>query len=560
MYVYEKMDEKLVIGNELISMTLNNVSVSEKGFSDNQGLSEKFMTVRCVSDGVENEYNIWEDISVIEMPMHNGVFELPIKGNNYTLRTVKFAAVTDYHDTLTSESVYFMFRGAIPKRTGNIFYLDDPLMRESFVFISTAPDCVSASFEVSDGKVKINACGYGIVYGKCKTKETEELCRAWYRHKCKPTKLYTMANTWGDYNGYSRVADDFIKKEIDAASQIGIDALQIDDGWQKGCTDDPTIRDEKNRRTFKGDFWELKKERFKNGMEEMRDYAKENGVELGLWFAPDSQNCYERLERDISVLKAAYDNWKMRYFKFDMLYVENMEMYKAFEKMLSKVYSFGNDVFVQLDVTNGIRCGYLAIAQYGRIFVENRYTKLRTSYPHRVLRNLWNICKYVPACKFQFELINPTLNADQYDSDDVFAPINYDMDYLFAVTMMSNPLVWMEVQFLPNEQREQLKRVLPVWKEIREELAKSDVEPIGQRPDGCQVTGFAAHTADSKKTYLLLFREVTDETTFTYSAEKTIKCVKLLASNGNVMYNAEGSSINVHFDKMRSYALVELEF
>ena len=216
-------------------------------------------------------------------------------------------------------------------------------------------------------------------------------------------------------------------------------------------------------------------------------------------------------------------------------------------------------MFVQLDVTNGIRCGYLGVTQFGRIFAENRYTKLKTYYPHRTLHNLWDICKYIPSFKFQFELVNPTLNAEVY-GDDVLAPANYDMDYLFAVTMMSNPLFWMEVQFLPEKQRFELDRVMPVWKEIRNELANSDVVPIGERPDGVAFTGFVAYAPDGKRAYLLGFREVNEYNNYTFGVDKYIKNAKVLASNCNIVYNTEGSKINVTFAKKRSYALIELEF
>jgi alpha-galactosidase len=550
---------KLTVGNSMFTLTQEQVESVEKNVCDNMGLSQVFLQVKATIDGVEREYNVWEDLSAIEMPMYEGVFEYPIKGNNYTLRIVKLSAVTDYHDDFVSESNYCMFRGKIAKQSGNIFFLDNPLENESIVFISTAPDYVKATLTVEEGIAKVDTSGHGFVVGKCKTEDSEALVRAWYRRKCKPTELYTMANTWGDYNAYRRVADDFIKEEISAASKLGLDTLQIDDGWQMGNTDDPTIRDEKNRRTFLDGFWNLKVEKFRNGMEEMRDYAAEKKINLGLWFAPDSQHCYTRMERDISVLENAYKHWGMRYFKFDMLYVENMDMYKKFEEMLHKVYSFGDDVFVQLDVTNGIRCGYLGVTQFGRIFAENRYTKLKTYYPHRTLHNLWDICKYIPSFKFQFELVNPTLNAEVY-GDDVLAPANYDMDYLFAVTMMSNPLFWMEVQFLPEKQRFELDRVMPVWKEIRNELANSDVVPIGERPDGVAFTGFVAYTPDGKKAYLLGFREVNEDNNYTFGVDKYIKNAKVLASNCNIVYNTEGSKVNVTFAKKRSYALIELEF
>ena len=558
-YICELNNSKLTVGNGLFCLTESGVDSYTSEKCDNSGLSAEFLKVKATFGDTSRTYSIWEGVPAVEIGGCNGIFTYPLKGNNYTLRAIKLYAVTDYHDDFTDETVHCMFRGKLSKKYGNIFFLDDPLTKESAVFISTAPDYAKVSLESDEGTVRIDTCGYSIVVGKCKTTDSEALCRLWYRHKCKPTELYTMANTWGDYNAWRCVADDFIKAEIDASSAIGLDTLQIDDGWQTGNTDDPTIRDEKNRRIFLNDFWELKKEKFKNGMEEMRDYAADKNVKLGLWFAPDSQHCYTRLERDIAVLKKAYDEWNMRYFKFDMLYVENMEMYKAFEEMLRRVYSFGNDVFVQLDVTNGIRNGYLGVTQYGRIFAENRYLKLRTYYPHRTLHNLWNISKYIPAFKFQFELVNPTLFPESYDADDELAPAKHDMDYLFAIAMMSNPLFWMEVQFLPEKQINELNRVFPVWKSIRNELANADVVPVGDCPDGSAFTGFVAKVSD-EKVYLLAFREVNEDDFFVFNIGKSVKFANTLASNGNIRYNIVGDKIEVKFDKMRSYALIELRF
>ena len=557
--VIDKTENGLVLGNGLFSLSLENAWLKSRSIEDNQGLSELFCRVIAEVDGVEREYDIWDDLSAIEMPMYEGEFKYAASGNNYTLRTVRLAAVTDYHDNFVDESVRYMFRGSLPKTQGNVFFVDDPITKETIVFISTAPDCAKATLMLENGVITFDGCGYGFVVGECKTEDSERLLRAWYRRKCKPTELYTMANTWGDYNAYHRVADDFIKGEITAASELGLDTLQIDDGWQSGNTDDKAIRDERNRRVFKDGFWDLKPEKFRNGMEEMRDHAEKKGVHLGLWFAPDSQYCYTRMERDISVLENAYKNWGMKYFKFDMLYVDDMDMYKKFETLLNRVYSFGDDVFVQLDVTNGIRCGYLGVTQYGRIFAENRYTKLRTYYPHRTLQNLWNISKYIPTYKFQFELVNPTLNAEIYGNNDLLAPHNFEMDYLFATTMMSNPLFWMEVQFLPEKQRLELNRVMPVWKAIREELANCDVVPVGERPDGAAFTGFTAYSPDGKKAYFLCFREVNDENTYTFKTEKYIKSAKLLASNCNIVYNTEGDKVKVTFANKRSYALIELQ-
>ena len=558
-YVFDVKEGRMTLGSGSFTLTVDGVESAEKAFSDNGGLSVPFMKIKASVNGENREYNLWDGLSAVEMPMYKGVFTYPVSGNNYTLRTVRLYAVTDYHDDFTSESLSHMFRGKIAKQQGNIFFLDEPTGGRTLVFISTAPDYARVTLEVSEGVASVDTCGHGLVVGECASTGAEALVRAWYRRKCKPTELYTMANTWGDYNAFYRVADDFIKGEIDGASRLGLDTLQIDDGWQKGNTSDPTMKNERNRRVFKGDFWELKREKFRNGMEEMRDYAAEKGIKLGLWFAPDSDGCYERMDRDVEVLGNAYKSWDMRYFKLDMLYVDNMDMYESFSEMLRRIYSFGDDVFVQLDVTNGVRCGYLGVTQYGRIFAENRYTKLRTYYPHRTLHNLWNICKYIPAFKFQFELVNPTLNADVYGEDDVFAPTHCDMDYLFAITMMSNPLFWMEVQFLPEEQVAQLERIMPVWKSIRGELACCDVVPVGERPDGVAFTGFFAYSPEGGKAYLLAFREVNEDDSYTFTSCAEVKNARLLASNSNTELKVSGKNIDVSFGKKRAYAFIELE-
>ena len=43
-----------------------------------------------------------------------------------------------------------------------------------------------------------------------------------------------LSNTWGDGNRDSRINEEFLLKEIEAAADIGVEVVQIDDGWQKG--------------------------------------------------------------------------------------------------------------------------------------------------------------------------------------------------------------------------------------------------------------------------------------------------------------------------------------
>jgi len=196
------------------------------------------------------------------------------------------------------------------------------------------------------------------------------------------------------------------------------------------------------------------------------------------------------------------------------------------------------------------------LVPFGTIFVENRYTAWSNYYPHRTLRNLWSLSRFIPASKFQFELVNPTLFTDKYSKDDPLRPELYDIDYLFVSVMLSNPLFWMETQFLPEECRERLKRIIPLWKEHRVNLTVADVYPIGEEPTGLSMTGFVADAGDEK--HILLFREATERDSFTFDVGFDASGAELLASNGSVSFTAKNNTVTVTFDKMRSYAWLKI--
>jgi hypothetical protein len=174
-----------------------------------------------------------------------------------------------------------------------------------------------------------------------------------------------------------------------------------------------------------------------------------------------------------------------------------------------------------------------------------------------VLRNLWTISKYQPSNRFQFELINPDLNKESYREGDPFAPANYDMDYLFASVMLSNPLFWMEMQFLSDERRAQLIPLMNVWKAHRHALAKADVMPIGEIPSGRSNTGFYV-SRDGKPEYLLLFREATDRDTATFTLPVESANAEVLYSNTDVSVKIEGGVATAEFSKPRAYAFIKL--
>ena len=112
-----------------------------------------------------------------------------------------------------------------------------------------------------------------------------------------------LTNTWGDRSQDSRINQAFIEREIEAAARLGADVVQIDDGWERGVTIN-SAQSEQNGGVWEGfwntdpDFWQPHSERFPNGLEPLAEKARTSGLEIGLWFAPNSWADFANWEKD----------------------------------------------------------------------------------------------------------------------------------------------------------------------------------------------------------------------------------------------------------------------
>ncbi|MBQ8696689.1 MAG: alpha-galactosidase [Clostridia bacterium] len=550
-------NDNLIIEREGMRISFPDVREVSAKTDDAGGLSLPYTDITAVGERTRH-YHVWDGLPLVYMPDYSEKSLYKLTGEHWLIRAVRLHAFSDDNDTLAEENEYHLFAGKIfLPMTGEMFFLEDPESGDALVIISEDPYYARATLKIQNKEIFIENNGNPVALGFCKSGECEALAREYYRYARKPQRLVTMSNTWGDRNGISRVCRDFVLREVDTAKELGVDIVQIDDGWQVGRTGDPAIYDEHGLRHFDGDFWEINAERFPNGIREVTDYAEKDGVKVGLWFAPDSNLCFKLLERDKAVLRRAYEEWGARFFKLDMYWVLNGEYRDKFLELLREIYTFGEDVAVQLDVTRDNRVNYLCGRQYGTVFVENRYHASANSFPHRVLRNLWTLGRYLPTQKFQFELINPDLFRENYREGDPFVPSLYDMDYLFAAVMLSNPLFWMEMQFLKDERREPLKRIMDIWKEHRDALSSADIQPIGDKPTGRSNTGFVASTSGEAK-YLLLFREVNDSGDAVFTAPVKAGEIKILASNTDAQIELSDGVIRMKTAKPRSYVFAEI--
>ena len=477
-----------------------------------------------------------------------------------------------------TSSLYFRGRH---DEWGNIFHITDLIDRQELLLVKNSPVCQShLAHNTPDLRIEgdmFYICGGGIDYrslpagrlllyhstvgiGTGLMRSFRDLARA-VNPGC--GTLFAMENTWGDRSCDKKLCDAFIRREIDAAEKIGVDIVQIDDGWAKGTVDTQGGFEThiwQGYYTAAPDFWAVSEKKFPNGFGELSGYAKAHGVALGLWFSPDSENEFVHWEDDVGTLYGFYEKYGISWFKLDGITMHTKAAERRMALLLSELdRRSGGRIQVQLDVTSGRRFGFLYQRGYGTLFVENRYTDWANYYPHATLRNLWALSEILPARAFQFEFLNHRRNPENY-GDDPLAPANYSIDYLFAVTMMANPLVWMELSELDSRDIPALSRIVGVWRQHRDALYHADVTPIGEKPTGFSFTGFYA---DCGRTggYALLFRELTKAAAYTYSipqlAEKSYD-ITVLDAPKHAVLSAAADGITAVFDESRSYVFARI--
>lgn len=371
-----------------------------------------------------------------------------------------------------------------------------------------------------------------------------------------------MSNTWGDRNQDAAVCETFMAGELAHARRIGVGAVQIDDGWQKGKTANSKLAPGsgvwgEGYYAVMPDFWTPAPEKFPGGLASFREGAEAAGIRPGLWFSPDKTDGYAHWERDAETLIGLHRQWGVRFFKLDGITIESKAADDRLYALLRRVHEATDGrVTFNLDITASRRWGYLYRREFGTLFVENRYTDWGNYYPHATLRAAWLLCPYVPLSRLQLEFLNPRRNAEKY-AGDPFAPSLYPIDWLFASVCFANPLCWMEMSSLAPEDEERLAAIVAVWKPLSGELASADVTRLGGEPDGLAFTGLRADFGDHG--YLLLFRENgTESAADLVCPLQREGTLRTLYANGARVSRTDGG-VRLETDGPRTFALARYE-
>jgi alpha-galactosidase len=499
---------------------------------------------------------------------------------HHRLTAVELVDQTDVHDTLVFERSWVL-QPAEPciSASGNIFFIEDPLTGQGVLWLKQAPLPHSRPVRTAvDMWVEGGTCavvGHGLdgkggggypvacmVYagGRAGRIAVLQQHQRQFRKYVPERDGRFLSNTWGDRSQDTRVNEAFMLREVEAGAGLGVDVIQIDDGWQRGHTANSAAPGGVWNGFWAADshFWAPHPQRFPQGLTPILRSAQAKGLRLGLWFAPDSSGNFSNWARDAAQILKLHREWGVDYIKIDGVKMHTRTGEANLQSFFARVLaeSEGRVVFDQ-DVTAEIRPGYFGLMGAGPIFVENRYTDWHRYWPHATLRNLWMLASYVDPVRLRMEFLNVARHPENYPNDPL-APIHYTPGYLFATVMMANPLGWFEVSNLPETYRAELPDLVRTWKTHRAALHAGPILPVGTEPSGRSWTGFVSGAAEGAW-YALVFRELNEVETFHFEAPmaRAGQRATLLAGAGTVQVGDGG--FDVTLPSARSFALIRVE-
>jgi len=349
------------------------------------------------------------------------------------------------------------------------------------------------------------------------------------------TDMHILIDTWGsDFQNnnyqalYGRENSAFpvVEKEIKSASELGIDIVRIDDGWQEGGT---LSRDSWHPNTNVG---------YAPHWEKTKALSSKYGVRIGLWAAVRFITNEELLTNQKELHVAT---WK---FDFDKL-----EDWKTFDDRMQGIREFikASDYSTQVSWCpeyDDQRYGwYGRNREYGPMYFQN----IQNNMPHHIvyvpfitLRHHWMMSRFYNMNDLQVHWQNPSRTNTELS--DAYL---HSQSYAAMSAFMGAPSCFMLTQLLKPEEKEELKNIISIYKEHRKEIFESFVFPIGTEPNNASWTGFHIYHPEKNVGYLMIFRELHNN-----ESSKEIK-LRFLKNQYLTIYDLErpGESFIKNVDK-----------
>lgn len=314
--------------------------------------------------------------------------------------------------------------------------------------------------------------------------------------------MYIKANTWGSGDSGRESRDKGLEvevlKEIDSVADLGIDGLQIDDGWQQSADSEGAWPDG-------GIGWRPHPETYPDGWKNVKARAEEKGVRMGLWAISEQISLEE--------LKWNYDQVGFWTWKLDFANLKDVE---GIERNISKVREFilytDHKAEASWDVTEGTpRYGYYWAREYGCMWLSNRKPNSPASVipkPWLMLRENQEIGRYLNLNKFQL----PVQNFERVNRE-VSDAYKHSHSYEVALGLMGIPVFFQTTYLYEDAARDEIRDLLALYKQHREEMFTSYVFAIGEEPTNEAWAGFQWYHPDRDSGYLMIFRELNNQET-----------------------------------------------
>ncbi len=517
------------------------------------------------ASGIETE----QDTTSRVAPVGDCCERLALACHHAHLHTVILADRTDVHDNLaTSQELRLSPSEPLAVR-GCVFAIEDPLTGSGLVLLKHAPlpharpypGPVDLRTCHDDGRPVVLLHGHGAADGGAGLAWTlaaysdgangriaalhavQRCCRAYVPGR----DGMLLSNTWGDRNRDGRISAEFMAREIAAGQALGVDVVQIDDGWQRGVTSN-SLHGAKEG-VWQGfwaadaQFWTPHPQRFPDGLTSTAAAARAAGLAFGLWFAPDSAQDFANWRKDADTVLGFWREHGVTQVKIDGVKAHRARGQQHLRDFFATVLADSHGaVTFDLDVTAEIRPGYFGAMAVGPLFVENRYTDWHRWWPHGTLRNLWQLAHWIDPVRLRMEFLNRNRHEAHYAGDPL-APAVYPADWLFASVMIASPLAWFEVSELPVVDADRLRPLIAVWKNQREALHGGRILPVGASPNGATHCGFHVLGDGGRRAYLIALREPCAPAEAVWRLPQHGHCaVTILAGAGSLMVEADGTA------------------
>lgn len=302
--------------------------------------------------------------------------------------------------------------------------------------------------------------------------------------------LNILSNTWGPANplGDQFTREDFLLKEIPALANLGVEVMQIDDGWQRSKAG-------ASARDFRPVYTQ--------GWTNIKQLCDKNGLKLGLWVSIRNAELSD-LKNNLDEL--GYISWKA---DFDHLasrmdFEERNQKYREVMK-----YAWMKTQFTLCPEYDDPRYGWYYAKEYGSIFFQNVQEGLPehlTMVPYHVLRQHWLMTKYFNSNKLQVMLQNPKRTNPELS--DAFM---HSHSYCFAMGLPFIPVFFQSAQLLDDGGKNEIRELISLYKKHRLKIAESFTFPIGDMPSNDSWTGFEMIDPQMEGGYLLVFREINNQ-------------------------------------------------